>query len=270
MDLTIATWNCFQGTDQKLPALMQAFGPDIAVVPESSSSPAIATPRLIGEAFPHVWTGSSPSKGLGIYGRPGASLVAREVIEGRSEHGLAVDVDLEGHQLSVLGIWTVPLPGTGHPTPYMGALAHILDRHAALIATGQTVVAGDINCSAQSSPDSFAGFFQELLDRHGLVSAYHHHTGLAFGSEAHGTLYWRRKRNASYHCDVILVPESWQVHDVHVGDYETWCADDAPARSDHVPVVARVSLSGASTPPAPPSPEKRPPADPNRTGAPKA
>ncbi len=243
MELTIATWNCCRGTDRKLPALMQAFSPDIAVVPESSSTPAIAAPSLLEDGFPHVWTGSWPGKGLGIYGRPGSSLVAREVIEGRGAHGLAVDVDLEGHKFGILGVWTVPLQGTGHSTPYMGALADILDRHADLLAAGATVVAGDINCSGQSSPDSFAGFFQALLDRHGLVSAYHHHTGHAVGHEADHTLFWRRKRDAPFHCDVILVPEAWAVRDLHVGDYDTWCGDDARARSDHVPVVARVEPS---------------------------
>jgi len=201
VELTIATWNCYQGTDRKVPALLQAFRPHVAVVPESSSAPAVAAPGLLGVGVPHVWTGSWPSKGLGIYGCRGSTLAVREMIDGRATHGLAVDVDVDGRQFSVLGVWTVPLRGTGHPTPYMGALAEILDRHAALLATGRTVVAGDINGSAQSSPDSFAEFFQALLHRHGLVSAYH-----------------------------------------HVGDYETWCADDVPARSDHVPVVARVDI----------------------------
>lgn len=240
MEVTIVTWNCCQGTDRKLPALMQAFDPDIAVVPESSSTPAIATASLLADASPHVWTGPWPNKGLGIYGRAGSSLSEREVIDGRGAHALAVDVDVRDQQFSILGVWTVPLQGT-RPTPYMGALADILDRHADLLATGRTVVAGDINCSAQSSPDSFAGFFQALLDRHGLVSAYHRHTGLAFGDEADPTLFWRHKRGKPFHCDVILVPRSWEVHDVHVGDYDTWCAAVAPARSDHVPVVARVS-----------------------------
>lgn len=246
MELTIATWNSCQGSDQKLPALMQAFSPDIAVVPESSSTPSIAAPSLLADGVPHVWTGSLTAKGLGIFGRPGSSVVAREVIEGRGTHGLAVDVDLDGRQFSVLGVWTVPLHGTGHATPYMGALADILDRHADLLAAGKTVVAGDINCSGQSSPDSFPGFFQALLERHGLVSVYHQHTGHAIGQEADPTLFWRRKRDAPFHCDVILVPESWVVREICVGDYDTWCADDARARSDHVPLVARVEPTTSS------------------------
>lgn len=241
MEVTIATWNCCQGTDRKLPALMQAFDPDIAIVPESSSNPAMAAASLLADASPHVWTGAWPRKGLGIYGRVGSSLAARKVIEGPGSHALAVDADVRGQRFSILGVWTIPLQGARYPTPYMGALADILDRHADLLATGRTVVAGDINCSAQSSPDSFPGFFQTLLDRHGLVSAYHHDTGLAFGDEAHPTLFWRHKRGNPFHCDVILVPRSWEVHDVHVGDYDKWCAAGAPARSDHVPVVARVS-----------------------------
>lgn len=181
-----------------------------------------------------------PTKGLGIYGRAGASLVPREVIEGPGAHSLAVDVHLDGHEFSVLGVWSHPLNGTGYPTPYMGALAAILDRHEELLATGQTIVAGDINSSGQSSPDSFAGFFETLLDRHGLVSAYHHHTGHGFGEEPDPTLFWLHKREAPYHCDVILVPESWAVKDVHVGDFDTWCAAQPPHR--HSPGLARAAV----------------------------
>ena len=46
MELTIATWNCFQGTDRKLPVFLKEFRPDIAVIPESSSNPAVATAGL--------------------------------------------------------------------------------------------------------------------------------------------------------------------------------------------------------------------------------
>ena len=240
MELTIATWNCCQGTDRKLPVFLKEFRPDIAVIPESSSNPAVATAGLFSEAMPHLWTGSWPNKGLGIFSRPGASLEPRDVPDGPGSHSLAADVHLEGRTFSVLGIWAVPLKGTGLPTAYMGAFSEIMDRHADLLAAGQTIVAGDINCSGQSSPDSFPEFFGELLDRHGLVSAYHSHTGHAVGEEGHCTLFWRRKRADPFHCDVILVPKAWRIKEVTVGDYDGWCADDAPARSDHVPVVTRV------------------------------
>ena len=98
MELTIATGNCCQGTDRKLPVFLKEFRPDVAVIPESSSNPAVATAGLL----------------------------------------------------------------------------------------------------------------------------------------------WTQKRADPFHCDVILLPKAWRIRQVTVGDYDGWCADDAPARSDHVPVVARV------------------------------
>jgi endonuclease/exonuclease/phosphatase family metal-dependent hydrolase len=41
-----------------------------------------------------------------------------------------------------------------------------------------------------------------------------------------------------YHCDLILVPEAWQVETVRVGSYVEWGDGTLPVSSDHAPVVA--------------------------------
>ncbi|MEO2106210.1 MAG: endonuclease/exonuclease/phosphatase family protein [Actinomycetota bacterium] len=240
--ITIATWNCYQGTDRKVPALLDRFAPDIAVVPESSAHPAIAEPSLLDGAVRHHWTGRYEQKGLGVF-LPGATTsTVVEADRAAGQHGLAVNAEMKsGQSCTVLGVWTVPLAGGGYPTPYANALSSILDTHHDDLSAGNMVVAGDFNCSGQSDPTTFPGYLKDLCASHDLKSAYHAHTGEAVGEESVHTLWWRSNPDAGFHCDFVLVPRSWTVHDVAVGSYEEWGHPALPVKSDHAPLIARVS-----------------------------
>ena len=242
MPITIASWNCNKGTDRKVPALLDRFDPDIAVVPESSATPAITEPSLLGTPVAHYWTGDSGAQGLGMFlpGARASTLLEGDQVEGK--HSLAVDAELRsGQSCAILGIWTVPLKGTGQPSPYMGALASILEGHRASLATQRMIVAGDFNCSAQSDPTTFPAFFADLCDTLGLKSAYHAFTGEVVGDERMPTLWWQWNRDRPFHCDFVLIPQSWEIHDVVVGSYDEWGDAALPVRSDHAPIVVTTS-----------------------------
>lgn len=118
--MRLAAWNCYQGTDRKVPTLLTAFQPDIAVIPESSMTPAIATGSLLQRAVPHAWIGDYPNKGLGIYA-PGADAIEVVSSSGTSNarHGLPVRAHLHSGSVAVLGIWTHPCPVGVWKSPYM-------------------------------------------------------------------------------------------------------------------------------------------------------
>lgn len=242
MTITIATWNCFQGTDRKVPVLLDRFEPDIAVVPESSAAPAITEPSLLGTPVRHHWTGDYETKGLGMF-LPGArdsSLLAVDPMDGK--HSLAVQAELQsGLDCMVLGVWTVPLKGTRYATPYMGSLSNILEGDRTALDTQRMIVAGDFNCSAQTDPLTFPAYLAEICDSYGLKSAYHSFTGEQVCEERQRTLWWRSNPDTSYHCDFVLVPQTWDIHDVVVGSYEEWGDRTLPVKSDHAPVVVKAS-----------------------------
>ncbi|NNF80092.1 MAG: hypothetical protein HKN05_18885 [Rhizobiales bacterium] len=85
-----------------------------------------------------------------------------------------------------------------------------------------------------------------ILEKLGLVSAYHAYTGETNGEETLPTHYWRdrKKDGPTYHIDYIFMPENWlsSIKEFQVGAFEDWCG----ARlSDHVPLVLDVDpLSG--------------------------
>lgn len=245
----MVTWNCYQGTDRKVPAMLDRLHPDIAVVPESSRQPEIAANSLIAAAIPHAWSGELPSKGLGIYA-PGAdclTAIAPQQASGAG-HALAVRTRMDEALVTVLGIWTVPYSAGSWATGYMNSFAQILSDFDDLLVGGETIVAGDFNCSAQSSPEAFAQLLEMVHDRYGLRSAYHTFHGLEPGHEKSMTLWWRGDESRGYHCDLVLVPETWRVNDIVVGTYAEWGQRGLPVSSDHAPVMADLTrINGAGS-----------------------
>lgn len=114
----------------------------------------------------------------------------------------------------------------------------MLDDHDELLNRGDVVVAGDVNCSAQSSPEMFEELLDHISDRYGLRSAYHQLHRVRAGAETDMTLWWRGKEDAGFHCDLVLVPEAWKATAVTVGSYADWGAAGLAVSSDHAPVVA--------------------------------
>ena len=221
--------------------MLDRLRPDIAVVPESSQVPAIAMDSRLGPAVPHAWTGTYPKKGLGIFAPTATRMEVVEPAAGAGDHGLGVRLELPDAALGVLGVVTAPLTGTGHRTPYMGALVNILQRHEHMFEAGDVVVAGDFNCSGQTDPDAFPELLTELCDTYDLTSAYHSSTGEAVGAETHPTLWWRHKQSDPFNVDFVLVPCAWTVEHVSVGSFEEWCAAGVDARSDHAPVAVDIT-----------------------------
>ena len=237
--MRITTWNCLQGTDRKIRVLFERLQPDIAIVPESAQSPAVTAGSLLEGAVPHAWTGEWPNKGLGIFAPTAERLdVGTPSSSSGARHGLAVRAELPDDTATVLGVWTLPHPGGPWPSPYMNAADRILADHEALLVDGDTIVAGDFNASARTSPEAFPAFLELLADRYGLRSAYHVCTGAEFGGEPDATLWWRKNEVDAYHCDLILVPESWEIEDVTVGTHAEWGDRTLPLSSDHAPVTA--------------------------------
>ena len=234
----IVTWNCRQGFDAKASALL-ALKPDIAVVPESSWRPAISEPGLFASAVPHLWAGAILMKGLSVFA-PTAERLERVApqVDALGEVGLAAEAWHGAQRTSVVGVWTVPTSKGGNP--YLTAARGIMERYAAVLERGEAVVAGDFNISGKTDQAGLVAFKRMMRERFGLVSAYHAFHGIEIGEEREGTLWWRGKEDAHYHCDFVFVPATWRVTAVEVGSFAEWGGNEAVARSDHAPVVVTV------------------------------
>jgi endonuclease/exonuclease/phosphatase family metal-dependent hydrolase len=244
----LVAWNCYGRVDRKLQRLMDEFAPDVIVIPESEPTPTPATATataslgsLLSLPIPHAWVGdvAVPDKGLGIFAPSTATHTVRRTSETRPPGlWLAVDVD-RPIATRVIGVVTRqhPLGQLGWPSHYISAAMEMLDHMADLIEDGPTIVAGDFNFSGQSSGHSIRAVFDRIRSDYGLRSAYHDFFAVEPGDEAHMTLSWMWRQSAGYHCDLVFVPDRYEVLAVQVGSYEDWTAAGVAARSDHVPVV---------------------------------
>lgn len=239
--LRVVAWNCYGNVDRKFSRVIDAFAPDVVIVPESEPNPAAAQQSLLAPAAPHAWIGDrgEPSKGLGLFAPSASSLTVLRTSE-EQPAGEWIVADVSGPQSTrVIGAVMRPHPGGGRgwPTPYIATTADMLDHVADLIVETPTIVGGDFNFSAQSSGQRVRSIFDHFRDAHGLRSAYHVFFDVEPGDESHMTLSWRWDQTSQFHCDLVFVPDSYEVLGVHVGAYDAWTGDGATTRSDHVPVV---------------------------------
>lgn len=246
-NLRIAAWNCHQGNvDRKLPRLLDAFAPDVVVVPESEPTPQAASPTLLAPGVPHMWVGDPdhPRYGLGVFAPSAADLQLERSSDGEPS-GLWLAVALDAPVAStIVGVVTRPHPAGPQewPTEYIATTAAMLDHLDDVLRAGPSIIAGDFNFSGQSSGPRVAGILSRFRDDYGLRSAYHAFFDVEPGQEEHSTLSWTWNQDKRYHCDLVFVPKDAEILGVHVGAYEDWTANTNTVRSDHVPVVVDLRI----------------------------
>jgi exonuclease III len=225
--MRLVTWNCKLGLTKKLPFLM-AFEPDIAVVQECAE----VSISSLKDFFPSaIWVGENPRKGMGIFTR---GHWKGSIIEKCTQRWI-VPVQISGPMdFLLIAVWTQRV-GNRHESNYIGQLYQALSEHPEWFGKQPVVVCGDWNSNSiwDSQRRNNHSTVVTLLERCGLVSAYHKHFGEAQGKETQSTHYFWHKRERGFHIDHMFVPENWTIQSVTLGDFDTWAT-----RSDHVPVIA--------------------------------
>lgn len=236
--MRLATWNCRQRVDAKRHAF-DLLDAAVVVVPECSADPELS--RALGVSF--LWQGEYVRKGLGIVSFGGWNV---EPLDAPVDLPWALPVRVTdpagAHAFDLLGVWTVKRED-GRPG-YPGQIARLLEVWAPILSAGNTIVAGDFNCSLQGPSKrahaSNVARFAEL----GLHSAYHAFSTRAHGAEAAMTLQWVApgRLRQGYHCDYVFVPARLlrEVTAVTVGTVDLWVDSGL---SDHSLVAVDFGLS---------------------------
>jgi hypothetical protein len=236
--LRIGAWNCRQGVDRKREAFAR-LGVDVLVVPECMSRPRMA--EELGVAF--CWRGSYPAKGLGVFAFNGWSLEAVTLSEDLPWVLPVTATSPDGaREVVVLAVWTVAGGNHGRLS-YAGQVGRVIDVWENELRDGLTVMAGDLNCSAQGPSSGPHRENVRRLHQLGVRSAYHHHTGDVHGEERAMTLRWfgRGSVESRYHCDFVFVSSRLLggIEQVDVGSIHEWVASGL---SDHCPVSVSLRL----------------------------
>lgn len=246
--LRLVVWNCAMALDRKWEALVR-LQPDIAVVAEC------ARPDIVKHRLGHplgtrdaLWVGRSEHKGLGVFcfGEWAAHLDSSHTEDLEFVAPIRVTNPVP---ILLLGVWAMNHRARRTPpdTKPGRQVQLALDRYVTPGDDGRVIVAGDFNDNTgwnkRARPFTMADCIDALRQQN-LVSAYHRHRNVGFGSEPDGTLFWEAIGGTvnTYHIDYIWMPESWGVDRVDIGNRSQWYDTKV---SDHVPLVAEIAIPEA-------------------------
>ncbi|MEM8646476.1 MAG: hypothetical protein AAGF86_09025 [Pseudomonadota bacterium] len=234
---------------RKFDALMR-LKPDVAVISECANLERLDA-RSGGawiEGDP-VWVGNNPNKGLAVFTFNGFS--ARLFQPHHPTLRYILPVHIEGPlPFNLLAVWAQNASGGSTRKHQLGPLRRALAKYTPDFLQHPSVIAGDLNNNVIWDRPGWRINHKAqvtIMERLGLVSAYHALSGEADGAETVPTHYWRdrKKDGPTYHIDYIFAPQPWltQIKEFQVGSFEEWCG---AGLSDHVPLVMEVQPAASA------------------------
>ena len=225
---------------EKLPAL-DTLEADIAILPECANRDILGIRAADFRYTSAEWIGRHRHKGLGVFSFGPWSIERYPGYDDSIEFALPLIVT-GPENFHVLAIWAFHPKKRGPRAQYLGPTREAVARYRDFLGSAPSIVAGDFNNSViWDKPGTACNHAEAIadLDRIGLHSAYHMHTGAAAGREPDPTLFWTRNAEKLYHIDYCFIPRSWtaRVKGVTVGSAAEWMpiSDHAPLTVDIAP-----------------------------------
>ncbi len=243
--MRLVAWNCNMALHRKLDALRR-LQPDIAVISECASPERLhPLGALDGISGDPIWIGDNPTKGLAVLAFNGYRLSLAREFYPTLRHLAPVHVTGPA-ACNLLAVWAQNVSGGNVRKRQAGPLRRGLAKYKGFLAEAPAIVAGDFNNNVIWHKPGYwinHGLSVAILERYGLVSAYHERMAEKQGEESIPTLYWRdrKKDGPTYHIDYVFLPRTWldRIQAFSVGTFEEWCGSGL---SDHVPVVVDVAV----------------------------
>lgn len=215
--LRIVTWNCCRGPWEKKRDALNALRADISIIIEAPC----------GAAEDGLYFPSGPRLGTAVIGSATSHITP---LPTRDLPACVNPVAVTGRRsftLLAVSTWLAPT--------YKKSLLNGLEAYRDLPAP--FIVAGDFNGNPcfdrPRGRQKWADCFNEV-EKLGTFSAYHAHSGEAYGSETSPTYFFRWAQDRPFHIDYCFLPAAWRadLKRVEVGDFESW-----RKLSDHRPLI---------------------------------
>lgn len=232
---------------RKYEALL-SLRPDVAVISECAATDRLrrmsAEDWIEGEP---VWIGRHDAKGLAVFAFNGYRARLSSDYWPNLHH--IAPVHIEGElRFNLLAVWAQNASGGVTRKHQLGPFRRGLARYRNFLTEQPVIAAGDFNNNAiWDRPGWRINHMAcvDILEKFGLVSAYHEVRCERHGEESTPTIYWRDRTEdgPTYHIDYIFLPAPWveAIGDFSVGSFDGWCANGL---SDHVPLIIDVSPKG--------------------------
>lgn len=210
--------------DRKVERLL-ALKPDIAVICECAAPDRLRQAAGWIEQAP-VWIGDNPNKGLAVFTFNGYAARLAEPYD-RALRYIA-PVHISGPTAcNLLAVWAQNASGGVTRKHQLGPLRRALAKYRPFLSERPAIIAGDLNSNAiWDKPGWRINHTAKvaIMEKLGLVSAYHRIRNEPHGGETVPTLYWRdrRKDGPTYHIDYIFLPLPWiaKIRDLRLGSFE--------------------------------------------------
>lgn len=235
--MKIATWNCQGGLDNKLD-VVGTFAADVLIIQECARTTKLSADSSISSQW--KTPGATESKGIGVFAFNGWSL---RTVTAPEDLPWVLPVSVsspDGREaFTLLATWTNTSGKDGRPS-YAGQVAKLIDVWGGGL-DHPTIIAGDLNSSAQGPQKEPHAANIERLASLGVQSMYHRGNDLPHGKEQDMTLKWigPGKKEYFYHCDFIFASSHFSVSSAEIA--QIWATHDKQ-RSDHQPVLATVQM----------------------------
>ncbi len=228
--MRIVTWNCNSGFRNKV-NLLDAFDADVLVIQECEE-PSKKYPDYRNWAGKHIWAGTNPNRGIGIFVKPDMTISRLGWSHDNASHFLPVIVN---ETWQIVGVWTQK--GSEAKSNYIGQLGKFLEVNKEKIDP-KTVLCGDFNSNPQlDKPNAHWSHLKCVAELHGrgLTSLYHETRLEAHGEESCPTFFMYRNQLMPFHLDYVFVHRSVSLNkecSLIMGEAAHWLK-----HSDHLPLV---------------------------------
>lgn len=241
--MRLIVWNCNERFDRNHLHL-RALDFDVAVVTECGPfEPVLGELRAVSSVLKLAVEQPRHTKHIGVLAQDPWRVEPLPPVTGQP---WLLPVSVTGPvEFAILAVWALGPEGVEQRLTYAQQTARVITEVLPSI-DGPVVLAGDLNAPIASNP---AGARQHAdsvsrLMAHGLVSAF----AVARGDAdplTEPTLYHQWKAEQPFHIDHAFVPKEWTGGiELTVGTYAGWVATK---RSDHVPIIIDLLLTGRTT-----------------------
>ena len=238
----IVTWNVAAGSAKKVPRVWGELDADVAVLCEVCTEGKLRKTAVDGFRTMD-WVGRIQQRGLAVLGFGSWKTKMHDAMwDQRIEWTLPAKATGPGKvEFDIVGCWAFNKRAHFDPTDYQQAQGEQIPAAYPKLFDGPTVVAGDFNNSKiwdkPGKPRNWMNTV-EVMEQHGLVSAYHRFFEEEQGEETRPTHWWKRSTESTYHIDHCFVPAHWDITQVWVGGPGDWLRKGDG--SDHAPLVVDV------------------------------
>ena len=226
----IATWNCADGLERKLP-LFRRIDADLIVVSEVRAAAFAALAPGFAGAF---YTPSSSARGIASFCRH----------PGLLQHAFAAPEGAECYQrltfggIDILAAWVKPQGS------YISSATKAISGFLQSPQSPYRIVLGDLNLNPRFDRDRQAGPTKALiasLEAGDMRSLYHQHSSEEHGAESHATHHFLRDATRPFHIDYIFASHPLRLTGFAIGQPQDWIGKRL---GDHMPLTAELQVPG--------------------------